>query len=69
MKEPKEALFSGLGPAFVCLRQNDDKTLESLLQISAFFLFSNFRKGRLLYIHPVGWLVGLSTSPLMFFNI
>ena len=30
MKEPKEARISGLGPAFVCLRQNDDKTLESL---------------------------------------
>ena len=30
----------------------------SILQISAFFLFSNIRKGRLLYIHPVGWLVG-----------
>ena len=28
-----------------------------LLQISAFFLFSNFRKGRLLYIHLVGRLV------------
>ena len=24
------------------------------LQISAFFLFSNFQKGRLLYIRPVG---------------
>ena len=32
--------------------------LPGLLQISAFFLFSNFRKGRLLYIRPVGWLVG-----------
>ena len=29
---------------------------------AAFFLFSNFRKGRLLYIHPVGRL----TSPLIF---
>ena len=28
------------------------------MQFSAFFLFSNFRKGRLLYIHPVGRLVG-----------
>ena len=44
-----------------------------LLQISAFFLFSNIRKGRLLYIRPVGRLVGRSvgrlTSPLIFFNI
>ena len=32
------------------------------MQFSAFFLFSNFRKGRLLYIHPVGRL----TSPLIF---
>ena len=31
-----------------------------------FFLFSNIRKGRLLYIRPVGWLVGWSTSPLIF---
>ena len=31
---------------------------KKLLQISAFFLFSNIRKGRLLYIHPVGRLVG-----------
>ena len=31
-------------------------------QISAFFLFSNFRKGRLLYIHPVGWSVGWSVG-------
>ena len=42
----------------------------SILQISAFFLFSNIRKGRLLYIHPVGWLVGRLvgwlTSPLIF---
>ena len=31
MKEPaKEALISGLGQTFVCLRQNDDNTLESL---------------------------------------
>ena len=34
----------------------------TILQISAFFLFPNFQKGRLLYIHPVGrsvgWLVG-----------
>ena len=29
------------------------------LQISAFFFyFLTFEKGRLLYIHPVGWLVG-----------
>ena len=33
-----------------------------ILQISAFFLFSNIRKGRLLYIHPVGWLVGRSVG-------
>ena len=32
------------------------RMLEVLVQI--FFLFSNFRKGRLLYIHPVGWSVG-----------
>ena len=37
-----------------------------LLQISAFFIFSNFRKGRLLYIRPVGWLVGRLASPLFF---
>ena len=40
------------------------------MQISAFFLFSNIRKGRLLYIHPVGWpvdwSVGWLTSPLIF---
>ena len=29
------------------------------------FLFSNFRKGRLLYIRPVGRLVGWLTSPLI----
>ena len=39
------------------LLQCNDK-LFLLLQISAFFLFSDFRKGRLLYICPVGWLVG-----------
>ena len=48
--------------------QMNDKLFK--LQISAFFLFSNIRKGRLLYIHPVGWLVGWSvgwsTSPLIF---
>ena len=38
---------------------------SSLLQISAFFLFSNIRKGRLLYIHPVGWLVGQSVGRLV----
>ena len=33
------------------------------LQISAFFLqFSNFRKGRLLYIRPIGWSVGWSVG-------
>ena len=51
------------------LLQCNDK-LFLLLQISAFFLFSDFRKGRLLYICPVGWLVGWSvgwlTSPLIF---
>ena len=31
---------------------------SSFLQISAFFLFSNIRKGRLPYIRPVGRLVG-----------
>ena len=36
------------------------------LQISAFFLLSNFRKGRLLYIRPVGCLVGVTIN---FFNI
>ena len=30
----------------------------TILQISAFFLFPNFQKGRLLYICPVGWSVG-----------
>ena len=44
------------------------------LQISAFFLFSNIRKGRLLYIHPVGWLVGRLVGwsvdvTINFFNI
>ena len=29
--------------------------ISYILQISAFFLFSNFRKGRLRYIPPVGW--------------
>ena len=33
-----------------------------LLQFSAFFLFSNFRKGRLLYIRPVGRSVGWSVG-------
>ena len=37
-------------------------TVSGELQISAFFLFSNFRKGRLPYIRPVGRL----TSPLFF---
>ena len=32
------------------------------LQISAYFLFSNFRKGRLLDIRPVGRLVGWSVD-------
>ena len=32
------------------------------MQFSAFFLFSNFRKGRLLYIHPVGRSVGWSVG-------
>ena len=36
------------------------------LQISAFFLFSNFRKGRLLYIHPVSRSVDVT---IIFFNI
>ena len=45
-----------------------------VLQISAFFLFSNFGKGRLLYIRPVGWLVGWSVGwsvdvTINFFNI
>ena len=39
---------------------------EFILQISAFFLFFNFRKGRLPYIRPVGRLVGRLTSPLFF---
>ena len=44
------------------------------MQFSAFFLFSNFRKGRLLYIRPVGWLVGRSVGwwvdvTINFFNI
>ena len=33
-----------------------------VLQISAFLLFSNIRKGRLLYIRPVGRLVGRSVG-------
>ena len=36
------------------------------LQISAFFYFLIFEKVRLLCIHPVGRLVGWSTSPLIF---
>ena len=36
--------------------------ISYILQISAFFLFSNFRKGRLLYIHPVGWLVNFTIN-------
>ena len=32
------------------------------MQFSAFFLFSNFRKGRLLYIHPVGRLVDVTIN-------
>ena len=47
------------------LLQCNDK-LFLLLQISAFFLFSDFRKGRLLYICPVGWLVDVTIN---FFNI
>ena len=31
-----------------------------------FFYFLTFEKGRLLYIHPVGWSVGRLTSPLIF---
>ena len=42
----------------------------TILQISAFFLFPNFQKGRLLYIHPVGrsvgWLVDVTIN---FFDI
>ena len=45
-----------------CLR----KESPFKLQFSAFFLFSNFRKGRLLYICPVGWLVDVTIN---FFNI
>ena len=37
-----------------------------LLQISAFFLFSNFRKCILLYVCPVGWSISRSASPLIF---
>ena len=34
------------------------------------FLFSSFRKGRLLYIRPVGWSVGWSVGvTINFFNI
>ena len=40
-----------------------------VLQISAFFLFSNIRKGRLLYIHPVGWSVGWSVDVTINFSI
>ena len=42
-------------------RQKLMQEFHHKLQISAFFLFSNFRKGRLLYIHPVGRSVGWST--------
>ena len=35
---------------------------RAFLQISAFFLLSYFRKGRLLYIRPVGRLVGWSVD-------
>ena len=38
------------------------ETVIHLLQISAFFLFSNIRKGRLLYIRPVGRSVGWSVG-------
>ena len=35
-----------------------------------FFYFLTFEKGRLLYIHPVGWLVGwLVDVTINFFNI
>ena len=40
--------------------------ISYILQISAFFLFSNFRKGRLHYILLVGWLVSWLASPLIF---
>ena len=47
---------------YICLAASNCKSLP-------FFLFSNIRKGRLLYICPVGWLVGRlvgrSTSPLI----
>ena len=42
------------------------------LQISAFFLFSNFRKRQIALYSPcrlVGWSVGWLASPLIFFNI
>ena len=42
------------------------KVQQQVLQISAFFLLSNFQKGRLPYIRPVGRLVGWLTSPLFF---
>ena len=42
--------------------------IGQLLQISAFFLFSNFRKRQIALYSP-GWLVGQLTSPLIFFNI
>ena len=33
-----------------------------------FFYFLNFEKGRLLYIHPVGWLVGRSVDVTINFS-
>ena len=56
---------------FVCLCFSTFRNLL-ILQISAFFLFSNFRKRQIALYSPcwsVGRLVSRSTSPLIFFNI
>ena len=47
------------------IKSQNEQNCKSL----PFFYFLNFEKGRLLYIHPVGRLVGWLTSPLIFFNI
>ena len=46
-------------------RDRRDKKYMTIANL-CIFLFSNFRKGRLPYIRPVGRLVGRSTSLLIF---
>ena len=45
---------------------NPPTYLLNIANLCLFFYFLTFEKGRMPYIHPVGWSVGRSTSPLIF---